>query len=148
MLRLTKEPSIHGWEKLLHLQGGNNFPASAISSTTGVGGSSQDGLALTERQVTRLMEDDMGSAMQYLQSKGLCLMPISLASAISTTSKSQGSLPSSGVGQSQLTSAAATNGKGPAGSSAGTANKEGSLESGRAGDAKSPKNEGSFEEDT
>lgn len=26
----------------------------------------------------------MGSAMQYLQGKGLCLMPISLASAIST----------------------------------------------------------------
>lgn len=30
------------------------------------------------------MEEDMGSAMQYLQGKGLCLMPISLASAIST----------------------------------------------------------------
>jgi hypothetical protein len=26
----------------------------------------------------------MGSAMQYLQGKGLCLMPISLATAIST----------------------------------------------------------------
>ena len=31
------------------------------------------------------MEEDMGSAMQYLQGKGLCLMPISLATAISTT---------------------------------------------------------------
>ncbi|KAG1364373.1 putative Transcription factor bHLH66 [Cocos nucifera] len=31
------------------------------------------------------MEEDMGSAMQYLQGKGLCLMPISLASAISST---------------------------------------------------------------
>nr|GMC58466.1 transcription factor bHLH66-like [Ipomoea batatas] len=30
------------------------------------------------------MEEDMGSAMQYLQGKGLCLMPISLATAIST----------------------------------------------------------------
>lgn len=30
------------------------------------------------------MEEDMGSAMQYLQGKGLCLMPISLASAISS----------------------------------------------------------------
>ena len=30
------------------------------------------------------MEEDMGSAMQYLQGKGLCLMPVSLASAIST----------------------------------------------------------------
>lgn len=32
------------------------------------------------------MEEDMGSAMQYLQGKGLCLMPISLASALSTSS--------------------------------------------------------------
>lgn len=32
------------------------------------------------------MEEDMGSAMQYLQGKGLCLMPISLATAISSTS--------------------------------------------------------------
>ncbi|KAJ7540385.1 hypothetical protein O6H91_10G012200 [Diphasiastrum complanatum] len=46
----------------------------------------QDGIALTERQVARLMEEDMGSAMQYLQSKGLCLMPISLATAMSSTS--------------------------------------------------------------
>jgi len=33
--------------------------------------------------VAKLMEEDMGSAMQYLQGKGLCLMPISLATAIS-----------------------------------------------------------------
>lgn len=31
------------------------------------------------------MEEDMGTAMQYLQGKGLCLMPISLATAISTS---------------------------------------------------------------
>lgn len=41
-------------------------------------------LTVTEHQVARLMEEDMGSAMQYLQGKGLCLMPISLATAIST----------------------------------------------------------------
>ncbi|KAF3780998.1 Transcription factor [Nymphaea thermarum] len=46
--------------------------------------SSQDGLTATEQQVVKLMEEDMGSAMQYLQGKGLCLMPISLASAISS----------------------------------------------------------------
>uniref|UniRef100_A0A7N0RGD8 BHLH domain-containing protein n=1 Tax=Kalanchoe fedtschenkoi TaxID=63787 RepID=A0A7N0RGD8_KALFE len=40
--------------------------------------------AVAEKQVAKLMEEDMGSAMQYLQSKGLCLMPISLAAAIST----------------------------------------------------------------
>jgi len=35
----------------------------------------------------------MGSAMQYLQGKGLCLMPISLATAISSsTTHSRGSL--------------------------------------------------------
>ncbi|CAK7338225.1 unnamed protein product [Dovyalis caffra] len=43
-----------------------------------------NGLTVTEHQVAKLMEEDMGSAMQYLQGKGLCLMPISLATAIST----------------------------------------------------------------
>ncbi|KAE8675814.1 Transcription factor bHLH66 [Hibiscus syriacus] len=43
-----------------------------------------DSITVTEHQVAKLMEEDMGSAMQYLQGKGLCLMPISLASAIST----------------------------------------------------------------
>lgn len=46
--------------------------------------SSNDNLKVTEHQVSKLMEEDMGSAMQYLQGKGLCLMPISLATAIST----------------------------------------------------------------
>jgi hypothetical protein len=60
------------------------------------GGSS---LRLTEQQAAKLMEEDMGSAMQYLQSKGLCLIPISLASAISsTTSPSLLSRPSGGAG--------------------------------------------------
>ncbi|GFP98000.1 transcription factor une12 [Phtheirospermum japonicum] len=36
----------------------------------------------TERQVAKLMEENIGSAMQFLQSKALCIMPISLASAI------------------------------------------------------------------
>ncbi|KAK8482603.1 hypothetical protein V6N13_144992 [Hibiscus sabdariffa] len=44
-----------------------------------------DSIAVTEHQVAKLMEEDMGSAMQYLQGKGLCLMPISLATAISTS---------------------------------------------------------------
>lgn len=48
------------------------------------GGNENNTLAVTEHQVAKLMEEDMGSAMQYLQGKGLCLMPISLASAIST----------------------------------------------------------------
>ncbi|QHO23112.1 hypothetical protein HN51_046889 [Arachis hypogaea] len=36
----------------------------------------------TERQVAKLMEENVGTAMQFLQSKALCIMPISLASAI------------------------------------------------------------------
>jgi len=39
----------------------------------------------TEQQVAKLMEEDMGAAMQFLQSKALCIMPISLASAIFRT---------------------------------------------------------------
>ncbi|MCE2055606.1 bHLH transcription factor rhl1 [Datura stramonium] len=46
--------------------------------------SNNDTMTVTEHQVAKLMEEDMGSAMQYLQGKGLCLMPISLATAIST----------------------------------------------------------------
>ncbi|AQK82840.1 Putative HLH DNA-binding domain superfamily protein isoform 1 [Zea mays] len=37
-----------------------------------------------EEEVVKLMETSITSAMQYLQSKGLCLMPVALASAIST----------------------------------------------------------------
>lgn len=42
-------------------------------------------------QVVRLMESDVTKAMQHLQSKGLCLMPIALADAISTEKKSSSS---------------------------------------------------------
>ncbi|XP_021745765.1 transcription factor APG-like [Chenopodium quinoa] len=56
--------------------------------------STNDSMTITEHQVAKLMEEDMGSAMQYLQGKGLCLMPISLATAISTaTSLSRTPLP-------------------------------------------------------
>ncbi|KAL2465640.1 Transcription factor bHLH [Abeliophyllum distichum] len=47
-------------------------------------GNKNDGTRSTEQQVAKLLEEDMGSAMQYLQGKGLCLMPISLANAVST----------------------------------------------------------------
>ncbi|CAI9776101.1 unnamed protein product [Fraxinus pennsylvanica] len=36
----------------------------------------------TERQVVKLMEENVGAALQFLQSKALCIMPISLASVI------------------------------------------------------------------
>ncbi|KAI3446766.1 hypothetical protein Pfo_003431 [Paulownia fortunei] len=55
-----------------------------------------EGMTVAEQQVAKLMEEDMGSAMQYLQGKGLCLMPISLATAISTaTYHSRNPLPHS-----------------------------------------------------
>ncbi|CAN1328301.1 bHLH transcription factor RHL1 [Linum perenne] len=56
-----------------------------------------DGLTMTEHQVAKLMEEDMGSAMQYLQGKGLCLMPISLATAISTATSRQPTSPNVSV---------------------------------------------------
>ncbi|XP_066399421.1 bHLH transcription factor RHL1-like [Miscanthus floridulus] len=63
-------------------------PLVADMSSEGRGGAAaaagSDGLAVTEQQVAKLMEEDMGAAMQYLQGKGLCLMPVSLASAISS----------------------------------------------------------------
>ncbi|KAK9070806.1 hypothetical protein SSX86_011208 [Deinandra increscens subsp. villosa] len=54
------------------------------SSNGTASSSNNDTMTVTENQVVKLMEEDMGSAMQYLQGKGLCLMPISLATAIST----------------------------------------------------------------
>ncbi|KAK1379931.1 Transcription factor UNE12 [Heracleum sosnowskyi] len=45
-----------------------------------------------EKEVAKLMEEDVGSAMQFLQSKALCIMPISLASLIYPTNQSDISL--------------------------------------------------------
>ncbi|KAF2325283.1 hypothetical protein GH714_026105 [Hevea brasiliensis] len=64
-----------------------DIPLSSVEDDTGEGGRNQpawekwsnDG---TERQVAKLMEDNVGAAMQFLQSKALCIMPISLATAI------------------------------------------------------------------
>lgn len=46
----------------------------------------------TEQEVAKLMEDDVGAAMQFLQSKALCIMPVSLASAIFRTHKPDSSM--------------------------------------------------------
>ncbi|XP_047335100.1 transcription factor UNE12-like [Impatiens glandulifera] len=64
-----------------------DIPISSVEDESGEGGRNQpawekwssDG---TERQVAKLMEENVGAAMQLLQSKALCIMPISLASAI------------------------------------------------------------------
>lgn len=56
-------------------------------SSVGQGGADlsedQDDLAF-EQEVVKLMESSVTTAMQYLQNKGLCLMPIALAAAISS----------------------------------------------------------------
>ncbi|CAN1325854.1 bHLH transcription factor RHL1 [Linum perenne] len=56
-----------------------------ISSEANNNNSATEGMKMREEQVAKMMEEDMGSAMQYLQGKGLCLMPISLATSISTS---------------------------------------------------------------
>uniref|UniRef100_A0A0E0K6A2 BHLH domain-containing protein n=1 Tax=Oryza punctata TaxID=4537 RepID=A0A0E0K6A2_ORYPU len=76
---------------------GNGEAANGRSNSDNGGGT----LRVTEQQVAKLMEEDMGSAMQYLQGKGLCLMPISLATAISSaTSSSLLPRPAGGAGGS------------------------------------------------
>ncbi|KAL0843636.1 hypothetical protein Bca101_016882 [Brassica carinata] len=61
-------------------------PCNVMNGNGNATGSSNESLRTTEQRVAKLMEEDMGSAMQYLQGKGLCLMPISLATAMSSTS--------------------------------------------------------------
>ncbi|KAI5072472.1 hypothetical protein GOP47_0012578 [Adiantum capillus-veneris] len=78
----------------LPAEGAANFIAANLAQVNGVAAASQDGIAFAERQVARLMDEDMSAAMQYLQSKGLCLMPISLATAISSTGARQPATPS------------------------------------------------------
>ncbi|KAJ8549025.1 hypothetical protein K7X08_032732 [Anisodus acutangulus] len=39
----------------------------------------------TEQEVAKLMDEDIGAAMQYLQSQSLCIMPVSLAALIYPT---------------------------------------------------------------
>ncbi|KAI5077354.1 hypothetical protein GOP47_0007178 [Adiantum capillus-veneris] len=47
--------------------------------------SSQDDIIAIEQQVAQLMEESMGSALQFLQSKGLCLMPTTMATSMSSS---------------------------------------------------------------
>ncbi|PSS36158.1 Transcription factor bHLH66 like [Actinidia chinensis var. chinensis] len=70
---------------------GKGINGAQTSSTSNINGGN-DSLTVTEQQVAKLLEEDMGSAMQYLQGKGLCLMPISLATAISATCHSRNPL--------------------------------------------------------
>ncbi|MQL92042.1 hypothetical protein Taro_024663 [Colocasia esculenta] len=90
--------------------GGAGNQAAATAAAPGGG----DNLTLAEHQVAKLMEEDMGAAMQYLQGKGLCLMPISLASAISTaTCHSRPGIHAGGGNPAAMPHAPAANGDAP-----------------------------------
>lgn len=78
---LLTESQPEGSTGVLHL------PSVSVGSTANVsldGTAELQDSAAFEREVIQLMESNVTSAMQYLQNKGLCLMPIALASAIST----------------------------------------------------------------
>ncbi|KAI3458500.1 hypothetical protein Pfo_015163 [Paulownia fortunei] len=73
-----------------------DIPLQAIEDETGEIGSNQHvwekwSNEETEREVAKLMEEDVGAAMQFLQSKSLCIMPISLAALIYPTNQSDDS---------------------------------------------------------
>lgn len=64
-----------------------DIPLQAVEDESGEIGSNQHvwekwSSEETECEVARLMEEDVGAAMQFLQSKSLCIMPISLAALI------------------------------------------------------------------
>ena len=69
------------------IQGHNSL---LLSPSAGLGidiSPSADQIAF-EQEVLKLLESDATMAMHYLQSKGLCLMPIALAAAISSVKAS------------------------------------------------------------
>ncbi|XP_027338777.1 transcription factor bHLH66-like [Abrus precatorius] len=100
---------------VLNRNSNNNNNTQTTAST------SNDSLTMTEQQVAKLMEEDMGSAMQYLQGKGLCLMPISLATAISTATchsrnplmNGNNQIPNNNGGGNHANPAVPSNGEGP-----------------------------------
>lgn len=61
-----------------------------------------EGSSIVEGEVAKLMDENMGSAMQFLQSKGLCLMPLSLATTISGRSVQPNALVRSPCGSNQV----------------------------------------------
>ncbi|CAK7352286.1 unnamed protein product [Dovyalis caffra] len=66
-----------------HLQGHNSLSLSPAAAL-GIDISPTPDQIAFEQEVLKLMESNVTMAMQYLQSKGLCLMPIALAAAISS----------------------------------------------------------------
>ncbi|KAF8393691.1 hypothetical protein HHK36_021938 [Tetracentron sinense] len=80
-----------------------------LSPSAGLGADlseSPDNIAF-EQEVVKLMESNVTMAMKYLQSKGLCLMPTALATAISSLKASVGTV------SSERKKAGSTHGLGP-----------------------------------
>ncbi|EOY30144.1 Transcription factor bHLH69, putative isoform 1 [Theobroma cacao] len=76
-------------------EGSNGLSLSPLAGQ-GVDFSASPDQVVFEQEVVKLMESNVTMAMQYLQSKGLCLMPIALANAISNGKASSSSSSSSG----------------------------------------------------
>ncbi|WRX33659.1 Myc-type [Theobroma cacao] len=76
-------------------EGSNGLSLSPLAGQ-GVDFSASPDQVVFEQEVVKLMESNVTTAMQYLQSKGLCLMPIALANAISNGKASSSSSSSSG----------------------------------------------------
>ncbi|KAL8539284.1 hypothetical protein ACS0TY_001059 [Phlomoides rotata] len=73
-----------------------DIPLQSMENETGEIGSNQHvwekwSNEETECEVAKLMEEDVGAAMQFLQSKSLCIMPISLAALIYPSNQSDDS---------------------------------------------------------
>nr|CAD1827296.1 unnamed protein product [Ananas comosus var. bracteatus] len=70
---------------------GNLLISSPSISATGPDFADSQDTSSLEQEVVELMESNVTNAMQYLQNKGLCLMPIALAAAISNQKGSNSS---------------------------------------------------------
>ncbi|OMO86389.1 hypothetical protein COLO4_21199 [Corchorus olitorius] len=79
----------------IQAEGSNGLSLSPLAGQ-GVDFSPSPDQVVFEQEVVKLMESNVKLAMQYLQSKGLCLMPIALAAAISSGKASSSSSSSSG----------------------------------------------------
>ncbi|KAF8401157.1 hypothetical protein HHK36_014461 [Tetracentron sinense] len=91
--RLRREKIAERMKNLQELVPNSNKGSSgplSLSAGQGADLSESPDIITFEQEVVKLMESNMSMAMQYLQNKGLCLMPIALAAAISSEKASSG----------------------------------------------------------
>ncbi|PON36869.1 Basic helix-loop-helix transcription factor [Trema orientale] len=80
-------------------EGGNGFSLSQSAGQVADIAFPSDEITF-ERELVKLMESNVTKAMQYLQTKGLCLMPVALASAMSAGKRNESSSASLSVDSS------------------------------------------------